>query len=347
MRSSMLRTAARLATIPSHNAGTDAVALIYPISWAVALSPFAHEAARRTESWLRERGVITDEAAATKFRRLAVAQYANWPFPTADLERAEVITKFLALWIFYDDAIEEQDDGQQPQIVRAIAGGLERCPPGDAHLRCWWELGRAYARTMSPDWLARHARRFGQWVDSVRDESRGAWRFRDSGVLPGAAEHLARRRLNIGMLPNIDFLEYQMGWELPTAIVDDADMQALAALSAEVVAIVNDLHGYTKDRTLAWCNLVPCLAHELAIAEDEAFHRAADMHNTRVRAAARREAQLLARSKDQPGMTRWIQGLRHIMYGFARWHAMAPRYRVHHELADAGQIQLRIVHSRP
>lgn len=342
----MLHAATILPTDASPDSQPDAVGLVYPRSWSVDLGPFAHEATRRAESWLRARGVIADEAGAEKFRRLAVAQYANWPFPHATLERAEIITKFLALWIFYDDAIEEHDDGQQAQIFHAIAGDLDVCPPGNAHLRCWWELGRSYARTMSPAWLLRHARRFAAWVDSVRDESRGAERFRGAGVLPGSAEHLARRRLNIGMIPNIDFLEYQMGWELPSAMIHDPDMLALMDLSAEVVALVNDLYGYTKDRTLAWCNMVPCVAHERRVPLDEAFGRVAAMHNARVRAAAPLEERLLAKCEDRPRMAQWIQGLRHIMYGFARWHAIAPRYRAHHELGEARRVELRIVHAR-
>lgn len=341
----MPHTATILRTDTPPDPRPETVDLIYPTSWSVAPGRFADEAARDAESWLRERGVISDAAGREKFRQLAVGPYANWPFPSASRERAAVITRFLALWIFYDDAIEEHDDGQQAQIFRAIAGDLPVCPAGDAHLRCWWELGRAYAPTMSPAWRLRHARRFAAWVDSVRDESRGAQSLRASGVLPTAELHLARRRLNIGMLPNLDFLEYQMSWELPPELVHDPDMLALADLSAEVVALVNDLHGYTKDQNLAWCNMVPCVAHERHVPLAEAFRLVASMHNQRVRAAAQLERRLLARCPDQPHLARWVQGLRHIMYGFARWHAIAPRYRVRHELGDTRRIDLRIVHS--
>jgi len=318
------------------------VALVYPNSWIVPLSPLAHEMSRRTELWLRERGVIHDEESSEKFRKLAVAEYANWPFPQAEAARAEVITKFLALWIFYDDVIEEKDDGQRAKIFQAIAGRPETCPEGNAHLRCWWELGRTYAQVMSPEWLERHARRFADWVTSVREECLGANQFRNSGTFPSAAKHLERRSFNIGMIPNIDFLEYQMGWELPAEALEDPDMKSLVSLSAEVVAIINDIFGYTKDRELRWCNLVPSLAQEFQISLDEAFRWVADMHNARVRAIAQFEEKLIQKSKNQPKMTQWIQGLRHIMYGFARWHAMAPRYRSSHDLGDQKRMRIQI-----
>ncbi|MCC6272194.1 MAG: hypothetical protein IT572_01900 [Deltaproteobacteria bacterium] len=318
------------------------VSLNFPKNWVEPLSPLAYEMEARALAWLRERGVIHDAAGEEKFEKLAVAEYANWPFPTAAAEQAEVLTKFLALWIFYDDIIEEADDGQQERIYEAIAGRPETRPEGNSHLGCWWELGRAYARRMSPDWLERHARRFADWVRSVREESRAAAQFRKSGLYPSAAKHLERRALNIGMMPNIDFIEYQSGRELPESLLCDADMRQLAYLAAEVVAIINDIFGYAKDRRLNWCNLVSCLAQEFQISLEESFRWVADMHNARVRAIGLLEEKLLQKSYDRELLQGWLQGLRHVMYGFARWHAMAPRYSAVHEVGDSRLLRIRI-----
>lgn len=318
------------------------VALNFPRSWVVPLSPLAYEMQDRAERWLRDRGVIHDEAGAEKFVKLAVAEYANWPFPTAPAEQAEIITKFLALWIFYDDVIEEADDGQQERIFEAIAGRPETCPEGNAHLRCWWELGRAYAKRMSPDWLQRHARRFSDWVSSVREESRAAAQFRKSGLYPSAAKHLERRGMNIGMMPNIDFIEYQTGRELPESLLCDPDMKQLAWLAAEVVAIINDIFGFEKDKRLNWCNLVSCLQQEFHISPEESFSWVADMHNARVRTIGLLEEKLLQKAYDRELLQGWLQGLRHVMYGFARWHAMAPRYRAVHQVDDQRLVRIQI-----
>jgi len=318
------------------------VALNYPPNWVVPLSEHAYEMADRAQVWLRERGVIRDESGAEKFHKLAVAEYANWPFPHADAERAEIITKFLSLWIFYDDVIEEQDDGQQAMIRKVIAGQPDIFPGGDAFLQCWWELGQAYGKHMSRRWLDRHGERFAGWVKSVREESEAANLFRESGVYPRAIKHLERRGLNIGMIPNIDFLEYQMGWELDEELLADPEMKRLEWLSAEVVAITNDIYGFAKDRHFHWCNLVSCLMDEFSISVEEAFHWVADMHNARVREIMLRERQLLARAKNRPELERWLQGLHHIMYGFARWHAMAPRYRAVHDIGERKKLRIAV-----
>lgn len=323
------------------------VFLSYPPDWVVALSPLAQEMQAKAERWLRDRGIIQDEAGAEKFRKLAVAEYANWPFPSAKPEQAEVITKFLSLWIFYDDRIEEADDGQRDKIYAAIAGLPESAPEGDAHLRCWWELGRSYARQMSPAWLKRHALRFADWVASVREEGEAAQAFRASGIYPNAAKHLERRSRNIGMSPNIDFLEYQMGWELPEALLADPDLRQLEYLSAEVVAIINDIFGFEKDRRLHWSNLVSCLEQEFHIPLAESFRWVADMHQARIRAIGLLEQTLLSRYRDLPQLKDWLQGLRHIMYGFARWHAMAPRYTARPEVGEGESVEIQIERDSP
>ena len=318
------------------------VSLNFPKSWVVPLNPLAYEMQRLAQVWLREQGVIHDEAGEEKFHKLAVAEYANWPFPTAAAEQAETITKFLALWIFYDDVIEEADDGQQEKIFEAIAGRPEEMPEGNAHLRSWWQLGRAYAKRMSPDWLERHARRFADWVRSVREESKAAAQFRKSGIYPSAAKHLERRGMNIGMMPNIDFIEYQMGRELPESLLCDPDMKQLAWLAAEVVAIINDIFGYAKDKRLNWCNLVSCLEQEFHISLEESFHWVADMHNARIRSIGLLEEKLLKKGYDRKLLQAWLQGMRHVMYGFARWHAMAPRYSAVQEVAEGRFLNIRI-----
>jgi hypothetical protein len=316
------------------------IGLHFPRGWAVALPEHAREMETRAEAWLRDRGVIHDDAGAEKLAKLAVAEYANWPFASAEPERAEVITKFLALWIFYDDVIEERDDGQAARIHDAIAGRPAHGPDGNAHLHCWWELGRACAQVMSPAWVERHADRFTEWVTSVRMESIASAKFRAKGVPPSASEHLERRRLNIGMVPNVDFIEYQMGRELTPALHDDDDILRVTALAAEVVAIINDLFGLAKDRRLRWPNLVSCVQHELGGSLERAFEAVVTMLDERIAEITAVEARLLARVRERELVEAWLRGLHHVMYGFARWHAMAPRYTSTHGLEDGRVLQL-------
>ena len=318
------------------------ITLCFPAAWVVAPSPLAATMEARARDWLIRRGVIVTPDDAEKFRLLAVGEYANWPFPHAPADRAEIITRFLSLWIFYDDVIEEQGEAALDALHAAIRG--QACPPPpeeSPHLRCWWELGQAYAQVMSPAWLERHAERFLGWVASVHEEQRAAQQARVSGQPPPAAAHLARRRLNIGMIPNVDFIEYQLGWELPEAVHGDPLLADLLDLSAEAVAIINDLFGVTKDQGLRWGNLVASLIAEGAPSPLHAFAQARDLLAERVAAMEAVGAQLLARHPTCPALDQWLLSLHHIVYGFAMWHSRAPRYRAHHTL-PGGTVVLRV-----
>jgi hypothetical protein len=330
------------AIVPLVHARPTELFLRFPRGWAVELPAHARRMEASTAAWLRERGIIRDPSGAEKLEKLAVAEYANWPFATASPERALVITKFLALWIFYDDRIEERDDGRAAQVREAIAGRRSEAVELDPHVQCWWELGHACAQAMSAAWVERHASRFAQWVASVRVESLAAAVFRSTGVPPPVRDHLERRRLNIGMLPNLDFLEYQMGQELPADLHDDHDVVRISMLAADVVAIVNDLFGYAKDLRLRWPNLVSCMQHERRRGLADAFEAVVAMLDARVGQIVEIEHELRARGTHRSLLDRWLDGLHHVIYGFARWHGLAPRYRATHELEDGRGLRLVI-----
>lgn len=320
---------------------TQAV-LAYPPAWKVHCNPLAKEMDRRALQWMRDIGVICDADAEDRFEKLTVWAAAGWPFPQADGECFETIVKFQSLWIFYDDIIEERDDGIMLKIREAIAGQPAEFPGGSPHYRGWWELGQSYGKVMSPAWMQRHARRFYQWILSVREESQIVQSIRQSGHYPSAASHLARRAINIGMIPNSDFVEYQMGWELPESLVKDPDMERLQILAAEVVAIGNDLFSYTKDREGRWSNLIPSLHQEFQISLEEAFQWAATMHNARIREIGHLEEQLRSKvdAADRSSFEAWIMGMRHVVYGIAKQHSVATRYRSVHEFGEGRQARI-------
>jgi len=195
---------------------------------------------------------------------------------------------------------------------------------------------------MSEAWLDRHALRFSEWLWSVRDESTAAQVFRRSGVVPTAAAHLARRRLNIGMLPNVDFIEYQHGRELPEAVFQMPEVIAITHAACEMVAIVNDLFGWSKDQSAGWPNLVSSIQHDLGSSLEEAFERAVAMNDARIQTVTELESRALAKVDGDPLVRDWLRALRHVVHGFARWHQMAPRYRSVFDLGGARTLRIDV-----
>jgi hypothetical protein len=116
----------------------------------------------------------------------------------------------------------------------------------------------------------------------------------------------------------------------------------ICAFAADVVAIVNDLFGHAKDRRLHWPNLVSCMQHERRCGLADAFEAVVAMLDARVRQIVEIEDQLRARATHSSILDRWLEGLHHVIYGFARWHAMAPRYSATHEVDDGRWLRLVI-----
>lgn len=325
----------------SGRTGTAEVRLRYPDSWVVSVGPNAAAMEQRALLWLSERGVIRDQASAEKFARLSAGEYANWPFPMATPKRAETITKFLSLWTFYDEAIQANGEEGADAIRAAIAGGPARFPGGDAYLRCWWELGQEYGRSMSAAWLDRHAARFSAWAAAVEDERKAMTRLRLTGHCPTATEHLTRRRANIGMIPKLDFLEYQMGWELPAEVLADPLMLTVESSAADAAAIINDVFGFSRDRDQLWSNLVWCAMREREIGPRAAFEWACDLHDARLQQLIACERELLARYPRVRELQDWFVGLHYVVYGFAKWRSRAPRHEARHPIGGE-EMRIRI-----
>jgi len=320
------------------------VNLRYPENWAVRPNPIADELARRARNWLRERGILRTPAAEEAFVKLSVGEYANWPFPFAEEDRAETITRFLALWIFHDDVLEESGVADREAIRQAIAG----LPGsgGEPFLPCWRELGQTCAAAMSAAWTERHAERFAEWVDSVCEENTRALEYRATGQYPRLSDHLLRRRANIGVIPSLDFLEYEIDWELPEEVLRDPKMAVVADAAADCVAICNDLFGFTKDRSNRWANFVGCAMAEFGDDMGEAFKWVAHMHNSQVQKIRQNEALLLKQYPEHPMLAAWFEALHCMVYGFAQWHMRAPRYRPVHE-SDGWTVQITITPECP
>jgi hypothetical protein len=335
-------TTAQVAEPEAAERSTTELDLAYPAGWYAPVNPNAAATQAKALAWLEERGVVHDEITRKTFAKLDVGRYGGSPFPFARAEEAELVTRFLSMWIFYDDLLEENDDGLENSLEDALMGRGEPRREDSVHLGCWRELGRITADAMSPAWSARHARRFAEWARSVRPENLVATELRARGVMPPSADHLARRSVNIGVYPTLHFLEYQDGFELPATLLADADYAALTLAVAELVAIVNDLFGFTKDRDARWVNYVSCIAAERGVSLAGAFAIAVADHDERVARIREIEARLLASQHASVELARWLYGVHVMISGFTRWHAGAPRYRARHVMEDGTMLQLRI-----
>src|SRR5262245_44729846 len=88
-----------------------AITLRYPRQWFTPVHPLAEQAEEQTRQWLAELGLLDSAHAQAKFHHLGVARYGGWPLYNTDAEALITITRFLTLWIYYDDMLEGLGEG--------------------------------------------------------------------------------------------------------------------------------------------------------------------------------------------------------------------------------------------
>lgn len=317
------------------------IALRYPARWQTPVNPHAGVVEQRTFAWLKEVGALTDAKVMNRFLLLSVGAYGGWPFPVADEEQLETITRFLTLWILYDDSVEGMGEQRESLMAAAVRGAPDAKLPACPELQGLWEVAQRYLRTMSPRWIDRHTERLVVWLRSLSQESCLAKRYRGVGVLPSTAEYLAMRVVNVGVLPTLDFIEYVTERELPEAVLRLPSFESIEVLAAEVVTLVNDLFGFEKDRGTTWLNAVASFARDTGAPLRQSIVCIAEMHDLRVRQIIELEETLLEEARDhRPLVEEWLTGMHHVLHGFARWHESAPRYSRLLTLDDGSRFRL-------
>lgn len=316
------------------------VTLEYPESWHAPINPHTQQVDRNSEKWFRGIGIIKDQETLRKFRSLQVGLCGGSTYPFASRSHLEIVAQFISLWIFYDDTIEGNGESNEEMIVDAVRGLPNRFPGGSPYYQGWWDLGQRSRIAMSDSWLIRHAERYRDWLHSVRREAEMARSYRCTGLAPRFDQYMDMRTTNIGLYAMIDFIELATGQELSNTVLNDPRRQEIERVSSAIVTIQNDLTGFSKDRQKVWPNAVVCAAQDQGISILDAFRFVEKTHNRLVASFCELERELLL---EMPLETRvWLDWLRHINYGFARWHMNASRYRPRHDLGDGGFIALQL-----
>jgi hypothetical protein len=280
----------------------------------------APAAAHWTRAFLLEAGLLEEESTRAKLAKMDVAGYGGWPFGLADLPTLHTATAFLTLWILHDDLLEGVGEPEPETMVRAVRGEGPR--PAQPFYGAWWDLGSRCRERLGRVAMERHGERFRGWLASLEVEAELVRRQR-CGDPASLAEYMEWRRINVGVLPTLDFIEMDLGRELPAEAWHDPRLPAAERLAAEIVALQNDLYGYAKDRRDLWPNAVCQLEAEAGFAAAEAMARLVRRHNRRV-LELEKLGRALARSSDL--LAAWWQRLAAMVAGFAAWHAEAARY---------------------
>ena len=319
------------------------ITLRYPMQWYTPVHPHAATTEAGTQAWLADLRLLDSEAAIAKFRHLGVARYGGWPLYNADAEALATVTRFLTLWIFYDDMLEGQGEAHESLAVAAVRGEPDfDVDAGGPYLRAWWETARRYRARMDTAWCARLGERFGDWLRAVREEAEQLRVLREEGRHPETLAYIHCRRQSIGVLPTLNLLEYACGCALPDEVRGHPGMAALERAAAELVFIQNDLVSVPKDARSEGVNLVFSIAQERRCSLAEACHEVEKMHDTALRGFTDAAGFLRIEYRDCPALIEWLAAAETMCHGFARWHLSNTRYDRELPLGDGTSVRIEV-----
>jgi 5-epi-alpha-selinene synthase len=328
-------------------ADVRAYRLLYPASWRPALNPYADLARREAGAWFRALGVVGDARSERILADQRPDLYAGFPYPGASFDTLATVTKYLALWILFDDLVTERSGGGEPvPAVEAYARALHEgvLPPGaDPFLCAWWSLGRTFAARMSTAWCRRLADYFLEWLEVTTVERETYAALEREGRLPDVRTYVDIRSATIGALPTFYFIEHVEGFELPEEVMAHESIRALHRLGSKIIFVANDLLGLRKDLASGWPNLVTVTKEQHGLGLPQAFARVADLHNRDVLAFLALEADLPSFGPAQdPFVRRYVDRMHQVIYGFAAFERGAERYRWESIDADGGAFTVAL-----
>jgi len=334
-RALFINTSAKLnsAQIKNHR-------LFYPLSWKPDLNPYAPTMNQVMADWLTELKIIKDQETLKIVEEERADIYGGYPFPSASFEKLTGVTKFLVLWIIFDDvAIESCDNYWEANNVSiqdyidAIRGN-DLADDTDIFLRAWWEVGQYFAKNMSQKWRDRMANNIAKWLRETIRERETYAALRKCGKLPDLSTYLDIRCTSVGVVETLHLVEYVEDFELPDEVHNHPSIKALHELGTKLIILSNDIVSLEKDMRSGWPNTVNIIQQEYGLTLSEALAQTVELHNDCVSSFIDIESKIPSFGSQIDTFVRaYVKGMRFVVRGIAEFQCGAERYQWKRELA--------------
>jgi len=288
--------------------------LEFPHHWRQPRNPLSEAAAAWALTFVADSGLFTEDELAQRLDGLDLAEYAGSLFSHADRGTLCTVTARLALALLHGPrALLGAEEGE-PSLMAALRG--DGGQPVEPYSAAFYSLAQRYNKKLGRTFLNRHSERFRAWRHSLAEEA-ALQEAADKGHAPSLAAFLELRRVRVGLLPILDFLELDLGEELPPTIWQDPRILRIERLASEVVALQDDL--CTFGRVGEGLHAIDLLRQEQGICATEAYRLWALRHNERVR-----ELDALGRvwiyEQRSPQLKAWWLRLCGLIAGHGAWH---------------------------
>jgi hypothetical protein len=313
-------------------------ALRYP--WPAPTNLATAQAERAAERWVVGQGLLRDETTARRYRGVSVGLLAGMTHPTAEPALLELVAQVMA-WIFIEDDHYDASAERSPSeaLAERFRGYLDvlvqRRAPADADvaMHALADLARRLAARGSASWYRHFVTTMQKfWFEGVLVET---W-YREQSITPDPASYMATRVQTVGVYVCLALVELDGDHELDAELRTNALVQRTTWLTSRIIAYVNDVFSYEKERRAGDPNnFVHTLRLHHGLDLSAAVARTIQAHD-------RELAQLLALERalhrTSPEIAERIEpllaGCRAWMVGALQWQRIATRYATGRALLD-------------
>jgi 5-epi-alpha-selinene synthase len=313
------------------------------INFPVLYSPFpsainqhCDAAYQRTLDWVRSFNFVADESLyqsllAAKFDVLTARVY-----PYASLEDLEIFTDMMIWNFFVDDQFEKAGMSKQLKILEPWHARLVEIMKKNAELsdidtpavRAWGDIMQKLHRLpyVTSEWVLRFTKNMENYFQGIRWEALN----NSQGITPDVATFIKIRTFTSAVYPFIDLILIMDRIALPPEVLKHPIVKRLELATNNVVAWSNEIFSFDKEtRAGNNFNLVTVLQQEYQISLQEAFDRAAELHNAEVELFINLSAQLPSFGTEiDANLERYLLGLRSWIRGNVDWSVQTGRYYI-------------------
>ncbi|RWS25567.1 hypothetical protein B4U80_13064 [Leptotrombidium deliense] len=148
--------------------------------------------------------------------------------------------------------------------------------------------------------------------------------------IPQLSEYLEYRHYIGGVDPSLNLIEIARNIFIPDAVAANVTFQRLSYLSGNVVALVNDIYSYEREKFIGQINnIVSVMKHEHNILDQEAIEKATDFVNGEIRKFSFLEPLLPTFDGEMNEIVQqYLDGCKMWMSGNYHWGLKSGRYIV-------------------
>lgn len=295
-----------------------------------AVSKHAETVQQQNIEWVRRFNLLKGEGAYKPLSAAKFGSLVSRTYPHAPLEELQIVTDW-TVWMFILDDLSETLAKEPDSLAAMYSGfldilkGVRAGEPENPLAVALQDIRSRLLQKATPAWMSRFIRTFEECCESWVWEARNL----TNGTIPDVATYIQMRPFTGALMTVIEMIDITEGIDLSAEVRQHEAVQRLTLIANNVVNYPNDIFSVEKEIKAGEIhNLVLLLQREHQLSFQEAIDRAAEMHNSEVRAFIDLEKQLPSFGAQADwDLKRYLSALRFIMRGHLDWAQASGRYQ--------------------